>query len=392
MNRRLRGINRADAGFVVLVALCYLVATVASTSAHGLVPDRMMVVAVRLVKVQLDCPSFAGTIDSVLRDGRYYVAVGPLQVVPYLPFVLFPALQGVARYLVSLAFGLPAAWLALPLARAYGARGSTAYWVATFTALGTLLFFVSVAGDMYYLAHAESFLALELLLIEWAGRRRPAMLGLFFAISFLARPTTILAAVPFGMALLWRHRSWLREAVAFTAPIIVAGLFMAAFNLARFGSPLESGYAISILKEPSLIARRAQGVFSISQVPENIRLALLALPRVGRTFPFVHPDKHGLSMLLVSPGLLVALGAGLRERTQRLLWVAAGLIALPVFLYYGGGYVQYGFRYSLDFAPFLVALVALAAGRRFGRREKVLFVASMVSVTFGVIWSVNEFF
>jgi len=88
----------------------------------------------------------------------------------------------------GLLFGLPAAWLALPLARAYGARGVAAYWIAAFTAFGSLLFWVSVFGNVYLLAHAESFLALTLFLIEWAGKRRPALLGVCLGASFLARP------------------------------------------------------------------------------------------------------------------------------------------------------------------------------------------------------------
>ena len=140
------------------------------------------------------------------------------------------------------------------------------------------------------------------------------------------------------------------------------------------------------LSNESLIARRALGLFSIAQVPENLRLAILAIPHLRGSFPFALPDKYGMSMLLVSPGLLVAARAGIRPATQRLLWIATALVAIPVFLYYGGGYVQYGFRYSLDFTPFLVALVALGARQRFGRLERLLFIASAASVTFGILW------
>lgn len=61
-------------------------------------------------------------------------------------------------------------------------------------------------------------------------------------------------------------------------------------------------------------------------------------------------------------------------------------MAIPVFLYYGGGYVQYGFRYSLDFTPFLVVLMALGSGRWKGPVERLLILASIVSVAYGVLW------
>jgi hypothetical protein len=92
-----------------------------------------------------------------------------------------------------------------------------------------------------------------------------------------------------------------------------------------------------------------------------------------------------MSMLLVSPALLASIRAGFRDGTARLLWIAAAAVAVPVFLYYGGGFVQYGFRYSLDFTPFLLALVAMGTPRWTGRWERVLIMLSIVSVYFGVL-------
>ncbi len=63
---------------------------------------------------------------------------------------------------------------------------------------------------------------------------------------------------------------------------------------------------------------------------------------------------------------------------------------MPVFLYYGGGYFQYGFRYSLDFTPFLIALVAIGTSRWRGWPERLLVVASIVSVGYGILWCGNS--
>ena len=274
----------------------------------------------------------------------------------------------------------------------FGAKGADAFWIAAFTAFGSLLFYVSVVGDMYYLAHAESFLALTVFLLEWTGRRRPVVLGAMLAVSFLARPTTLIAAAPFGVVLLWRQRHELRaasrSALAFGLPIAGSIAVYCWFNWVRFGSLLESGYAISYISQPSLVDRRAMGLFSIRQVPENLRLAFLALPGTMDNFPFFVPSRWGMSMLLVSPALLTSAWAGFRDRTAQLLWIAAALVAVPVFLYYGGGFVQYGFRYSLDFTPFLVALMAIGSRRWVGWPERLLIVASIGSVYFGVLWGI----
>jgi hypothetical protein len=102
-------------------------------------------------------------------------------------------------------------------------------------------------------------------------------------------------------------------------------------------------------------------------------------------FPYLVANRYGMSMLLVSPALLTALWAGFKEHSAQLMWIAAGLVAIPVFLYYGGGYSQYGFRYSLDFTPFLIALVAIGSDRWRGRPERFLIGASIASLIFGVL-------
>jgi hypothetical protein len=376
--------------FGLAVVGSYLVATALAIHWRGFFPDRMMMVAESALGGHLDSAALKGTIDTVDMGGRYYLAIGPLQLAAYIPFAAVPDLRLVGGYLTGLLFGVPAALLALPMARAYGARGASAYWIASFGAFGTLLFWSSVFGNFYNLAHAESFLLLTLFLIEWAGRRRPALLGLCLGLSFLARPPTLLAAVPFGLLMLWAERGQIRSAaqtaVSFGLPIAAAVGFYGWFNWVRFGSPLESGYGISLMLIPGLAERRAQGLFSVTHIPENLRLALLALPDRVSQFPFFSASPYGMSMALVSPALITSLWAGFREKTARLLWISAGLVAIPVFMYYGGGIVQYGFRYSLDFTPFLVALMAIGSRRWVGWPEKLLVLASIGSVALGLSW------
>jgi hypothetical protein len=384
---------RADLLFAFGVLVFYVLATAMAASLASPGPDSMMLVAQRAWTGHLDAPGLKGVVDTVTLDGRYYFALGPMQLLPYLPFAGVAQLQGSCQFVVCLLFGIPAAWLSLPLARRFGATGTDAFWIAGFTAFGSLLSYVSVLGDVYYLAQAESFLALSLFLLEWTGRRRPVVLGALLAVSFLARPTTLIAAVPFGLVLLWQHRSELqaaaRSALAFGLPIAGAIAVYFWFNWVRFGSPLETGYAISYLSHQDLIDRRAMGLFSIRHIPENLRLALLALPGVVGKLPYFVPNREGMSMLLVSPALLTALWAGFRAQAAKLLWIAAAMVALPVFLYYGGGFQQYGFRYSLDFTPFLVALMAMGSRRWIGWPERLLVFASMVFVSWGLLWGIG---
>jgi peptidoglycan/LPS O-acetylase OafA/YrhL len=87
------------------------------------------------------------------------------------------------------------------------------------------------------------------------------------------------------------------------------------------------------------------------------------------------------------PALLIAFAVPMRERLSKVLWGAVILSAVPVFLYYGGGGANtYGYRYAMDFVPFLVALVAVALKDRFGNLEKVLIGLSICFVCYGYVW------
>jgi len=215
--------------------------------------------------------------------------------------------------------------------------------------------------------------------LELWGRRRAWLIGLLAGAAFLTR-APLAFAIPFYALMLapelprpgpvvggymtrarraipWRSWTWLTIGVA---PAII-GFF--AYNQVRFGTPLESGYALATLP-PFLEAQRERGLFSLVHVPMNIDYFLLHLPSPIDVPPFFKPDGLGMSVLLTSPGLLLAARAP--WRTPRTWWLlgAAILVLVPTLLYYGGGWLQYGYRYFLDSIPFIVALVGLAVARR----------------------------
>lgn len=380
-------LDRAALAWLALVAIIYGAATFAVAGVDEPRVDRAMELAVRVTQGRLDLAVEPGANDTLTVGGRTYQVLSPLPIVPYLVFVPFPALWEASRWIVSLVLGVAAAWLCLPLARRYGPGGTAAWWLAAFGAFGTLLFNQAIRGNFYYLAHVEAFLFTLVALIEWQGRRRPWLVGLALGLAALARPTLLLAAIPFGLAIaLWsegRRRSALAFAVPMLASVAVAGLY----NLARFGSPLETGYASSVLTYEQLARRRELGLFSIRHLPDNIALLVGRGFDLRSTFPYLVPDDNGHSILLTSPGLLAAVGAGIRARLAAVLWAATILVVVPLLLYYGGGgFRTYGHRYFLDAVPFLLALVALAARRHFGPLEKLLLALSIGFVGYGLVW------
>jgi hypothetical protein len=132
----------------------------------------------------------------------------------------------------------------------------------------------------------------------------------------------------------------------------------------------------------------------------NLDYLFLKLPAFKPEFPFLFPDGLGMSIFLTSPGLLYAIRAP--WRSSRTWWLAGSalFVLIPTLLYYGGGWLQYGYRYALDSIPFVWALCALAAARDEGIREalglpgagistgwRLLIVFGVLIMSLGVWWA-----
>jgi hypothetical protein len=96
-----------------------------------------------------------------------------------------------------------------------------------------------------------------------------------------------------------------------------------------------------------------------------------------------------MSVLLTSPGLLFATQADWRRPRAWWLLGAAIAVLIPTLLYYGGGWLQYGYRYFLDSVPFVMALCGLGAVHRgavsIGWRALIAF--GVVIGAAGVYWA-----
>ncbi len=83
--------------------------------------------------------------------------------------------------------------------------------------------------------------------------------------------------------------------------------------------------------------------------------------------PLVLPRDAGMSILLTSPAYLLALpalrwGFG-RSRLVTGAAIAVVIVAVVNLMHFSQGWVQFGYRFSLDFAPFAILLVAVGLER-----------------------------
>jgi hypothetical protein len=355
-----------------------------------------------------------GPFDVIPVDGRFYVPFAPFPAIALMPLVALTGPvtadqieSGVNATLAAAGVGM-CWWM---LGRVGVARLTDRAWLAALFGFATQILWVTTRGGVWHTGHLIATILTFACLIELFGRRRAWLIGLFAGAAFLTR-APLAFAIPFYALLVpspadrfplpaieseageylapptrripWR--SWIELGLG-VAPSV---LFFFAYNQLRFGSFLESGYALATLPD-WLERQRAIGLFSLAHVPMNIDYFLLHLPRPVAGWPFIQPDGMGMSVLLTSPGLLFAFRADWRRSTTWWLAGAAVAVLIPTLLYYGGGWLQYGYRYFLDSVPFVLALCGAAAAYRdgvgWGWRALIAFGVAVMGI--GVYWAYN---
>lgn len=136
--------------------------------------------------------------------------------------------------------------------------------------------------------------------------------------------------------------------------------------------------------------------------PPDLMPAMEGCASAGRTLlgecPYAVPSKFGMSVFLTSPAFLLIPFVAAMAWRQRVVMgallavVAIGLVNLG---HFSQGWVQFGYRFSLDFAPFALVLVTigiawLARSRRgFAWVAVPLVIASILVNAWGVYWGVK---
>ena len=314
-------------------------------------------------------------------DGRWCVPYPPLPAILTIPFLPLGS-AGLAQSVMSrIAGGASAGLLYLGL-RAYGAPRLVALAGAGLSALGTTLLFSSVDGRAWYAAHAVAML-FGSLAFALAARGGPTWaVGAAIGLATLGR-LPFAAAAP-ALALLASRRGggpYLRALAGVVLGGIPFAVVYLGYNELRWGSLLDLGYAK--LTEGDVFFSR--GLFSLSYLPRHLYAIFLEAPDlVDGTVWFLRPRFIGMSLFLTTPALLWCF-AGLREVRRSAVVAAAAIAAalalLPNVLHGTVGFQQFGYRFSIDAQPFLVALALTgnaAVGGVWRRRPSILFLVAVV--------------
>ena len=357
----------------------------------------------RIIDVQRDVARTCGAGGRSLCDeALHYVSFPPFPAIAFLPFVAVSHyhFNDVIATVLLAALNLVLVFLLLEALRRRGWTERTRkenVLLAVLFAFGTVHYFSAVRGEVWFTALIMG-VTLNIAFI-WAAldARRPLLAGIFLALGMATRTPIAFCFVFFALQLLFPGGRWsgapLREKLwkgaLFATPVLAVGVALMWYNHARFGSYFEFGH--TYLLEGTRASIRDHGLFSMHFLNQNLATAFANLPRLDGTKPFVHITRHGLSLLATTPFFLYLLwpkkeGWQRADRFRHLvLWLTVLFAAIPSLFYQNTGWAQFGYRFSLDWTPYLIVLLALSR-RRYLTRNAVLLLAVCVIVNlFGAI-------
>jgi hypothetical protein len=254
-------------------------------------------------------------------------------------------------------------------------------WLALLLTFGSVLFFSSVQGRVWFTAQVVGCLLTVLYLLAVQDAAHPVLAGLLLGCAVATRPPMLFLGLLF-LHEWWRTRSGVRRLVLFAVPVALIGAALVWYNLARFGEPTEFGHSYLVVRQQAQMER--YGLFNLHYLGRNLAVALTLLPDFSTRPPYVSISGHGLALWVTSPALLLLLWPRERGAWHRPLWATVGCIAAFTLLYQNSGWIQFGYRFSNDFAVFLFALIAIGE-RRFGALFWTLGLVAVLVNGFGAV-------
>lgn len=324
---------------------------------------------------------------------NYFVVYPPMPAILLMPFV---AIFGTDFYqpTLSILLGAINVSLAYIVIEKFFRDEKLAFWVSILYGFGTIQWYHAEVGSSWYVAHIVALFFLWLSLLELVTKQRLFLIGFFIGMAYLARLPTVLAVV--FVLIILREKFWFGKNITKVnfknLLLLILGLspalaFNAFYNYLRFGKFGDFAYTL-YLNSQSLDIQRSvfpYGFFSIQYLPDRIKDLFFSFPIITTQPPFIIPSLNSMAVYIVTPAIFLILFASFRKRLIYSALIAVLVVSIPSLIKGGNGFTQFGFRYSLDFLPFLLVLMASGLEKRFNIYSKLLIILSIAINLWGVI-------
>ncbi len=314
------------------------------------------------------------TRDLSIFDDRYYLYWPPLPAVVLMPFVAVFGISFSDVIATILLGGLNVALVAVLLQQA-NKRGVVELsalqrgLLVLFFAFGTVHLTLPPYGMVWFVGQLVGFACVALAYIaalRWRGTAAFVLAGLGIAGALLTRNHLVLAGLWPAWFLLREHWSvdW-KRLISYTLvgllPVVGAIILLGVYNWLRFGSPLDNGLEHHRMADQFARDYQRYGAFNLHYLPTNLFYQFIKYP-----FPIRYESLMGGSLLLLSPVFFAALWAWSSRQhriSSAMLATTILIVAVPILLLMGTGWVQWGPRYTLDFTVPLLLLTAIGIRR-----------------------------
>lgn len=309
-----------------------------------------------------------------------------------IPFVAFFGPDFPQQILAHL-LGAGSIALAYILAKNITGSRQKATFVSLALGAGSVVWFLSTVGSVWYLGQVSAlFFVLASMYFIFKSKPNIFFASLLFTMATLSR-TQIFLAAPFVLLLVYylsslsptKRNDRTKKVLSFAFSVLGAASLVALYNFTRFGNPFETGYKFipGLLDEPWF----AKGVFHPSYIPNHLRIIFTSLPFIRAEFPYVLPTWWGLAIWFTSPVFLFGLLAPIKNYLVKLCWGAIFAIALVNFSFGSTGFTMFGYRYAVDFYPFIILLLCFYfKARPLTRLHWILLVLSILVNVWGVVF------
>jgi hypothetical protein len=341
--------------------------------------------------IKRGCGSAVGLCD----ETKYFVSFPPFPAIALMPLFLLFGYDTNDVFLTVVNAALNALLL-FCLLQTLSLRGLSRrsakenLFLSVLFTFGTVNLFSAIRGEVWFTALILGITLQTLFILAGTDARHPFLAGVALALGMATRTPIAFGFVFFALELfrdgdrfVWRGFPYLfKKGLAFAVPILAVGALLAIYNYARFENPFEFGHTfLAGGTRPSI---REHGLFSFWFLKNNLAAAVTNPPVIDTFSPFIHITRHGLSLLFTSPFLLYLLWQRNFPLYARNLAVAALFVALPSLFYQNTGWAQFGWRFALDFMPFLFAMLAVSS-RQFTKGFLVLCIYAFLINALGAI-------
>ncbi len=322
-----------------------------------------------------------------IDQNNFYVANPPMPAILSIPFVLVFGKNFPQEYLAFL-LGSGITILTMQLSLKIKNSLKLAIWSGLLVGFGTIIWFLSSVGSTWYLGQLSATFFLTAALLESLGKKRPWLVGLLIGTAYLSR-VNIIVCLPIFIYLLRNKFKIPKNIFLF---VFALGTFLATnalYNFLRFGVFWDKGYLLipGVTTEPWY----SKGLINPLYIPNNLKVAFTSLPIFLNKFPFIVPSLAGLAIWITTPAFIFSLANSIKDNLVRVTWLSIFLVSLIIFMHGTTGFTQFGYRFAVDFYPFLIFLTIKGASKsNLKWYHWLILIISILVNLWGVLW-INKF-